>query len=170
MAAGMGDTQAEALHAARQRELDEKAAELSSVAAERDALAQRLSEQRLAMLLLEVEGAEAVERLQVKTRIRSLSAHCVHTRRRLRVASERERTDSLSEMDTGRPCPPYPTLAISQGMLIPTPTPIVSQAQMAADEQAVADAKLQQVRERLRVLWLAVAAVTLFLLGVIDPS
>jgi hypothetical protein len=35
------------------------------VAAERDALAQRLSEQRLAMLLLEVEGAEAVERLQV---------------------------------------------------------------------------------------------------------
>jgi hypothetical protein len=61
---GLG-AKAEALHAARQRELDEKAAELSSVAAERDALAQRLSEQRLAMLLLEVEGAEAVERLQV---------------------------------------------------------------------------------------------------------
>jgi hypothetical protein len=30
---------------------------------------------------------------------------------------------------------------------------------MAADKQAVADAKLQQVRERLRLLWLAVASV-----------
>jgi hypothetical protein len=70
------------------------------MAAERDAMGARLSEQRLATLLLEVEGAEAVERLQRQMAVDQQTELQVRHAPLRALSSVTQRARSITQRDT----------------------------------------------------------------------